>query len=627
MPLTAWIDLTEERIHCEETDPVQLNTWLGGRGYAAALLYDRVGPEVDPLSPQNHLIFSSGALNGTPWPSSSRYHVTFKSPATGAYGYANAGGHFGPELRKAGYDALVITGCASDPVYLMVDGADIRILPAGHLWGQTTTDTEQALLSAGGGRIACIGPAGENLVRYAAIINDGGRAAARSGPGAVMGSKQLKAVQVVAGRKPPPHPPALIQQVKQQVNRLIEHRNIQGLRQSSTLFLMGIKNAIGDLPARNHQAGQVPYIDRLDADAFSKYWFQEKGCAACPIRCARLSRVPSGLYSGSIEGPEYETADSFGPLVWNADPEVVIKANELCNRMGLDTISTGVSIAFAMECHQRGLLDSPDFSLDWGDPDTILGLILHIAHRQGLGNLLADGTLRAANEIGQDAIQYAMQVKGVEMPRQEPRICKAFGLGHATSNRGADHLYGLPTIDLAGNWEQARRLFPESILPQLMDTADEAYKPDVLIYGEHFCAISDSLGLCKFSTSETYIVMPEDIAAGLSALGRPCTGEDLLTAGERIVNLERQYNVRHGFSRKDDALPSRFRLEPLPVYDFVPGPAETGPVRSEEPVTVGRIQDFDGMLDRYYRLRGWDSDGVPTPETLSRLEISARVGP
>jgi aldehyde:ferredoxin oxidoreductase len=297
-----------------------------------------------------------------------------------------------------------------------------------------------------------------------------------------------------------------------------------------------------------------------------------------------------------------------------SDAEVILQANRLCNDLGLDTISTGVVIAFAMECHQRGLLDDAEFSLEWGDPASLLGLIAAIAHRRGLGDLLAEGVRRAAQAIGGDAPRYALHVKGMELPRQEPRIAKGFGLGHATSNRGADHLYALPTVDLAGNLEAARRLFPPEIVPRLMDTDDETYKPDLVILSEHICAVSDALGVCKFTTAETYALYPEDLAAGLSALwGHEVSVEELLTAGERIVNLERLFNVRLGLSRADDRLPPRFAEEPLAVHRFE---GETA-----MPVHVGLVRDLDAMLDRYYQLRGWNENGVPTPHTLARLGL------
>ena len=621
MAFTAEVNLTDRKVSIHETDPTVLDRWLGGRGYAASILFNRVTPAIRPFDPENLLIFSTGRLNATPWPTSSRYHVTFKSPATGAYGYANSGGHFGPELRKAGFDAITISGKASSPVFLEITQNHIEILPADELWGKTTREVEEILLAAGGGRVASIGPAGEHLVFMAGIINDGGRAAARTGGGAVMGSKNLKALHVCGELKSPPSAAEFLKLVKQNSQRIIKSHNSSGLMDESTLFLMSFKNITGDLPAKNHQLGQVPFIHTLDAKKFSEYWDERKGCAMCPIRCARHSRVKEGPYVSSIEGPEYETADSFGPMVWNDNPELLIKANELCNLFGLDSISTGVTIAFAMECHEKGLLNDPEFSLKWGDPSSILGLIESIAYRKGLGDLLAEGTLRAAQKIGGGAIEYAIQVKGVELPRQEPRIAKAFGLGHATGNRGADHLYALPTVDLAGNWERARQLFPAERLEKLMDIADETYKADVVVYGEHFCAIADSLGLCKFSTSETYVVMPDDIAAGLTALGFEYTGDELLAAGERIVNLERMFNVRHGFGRKDDQLPARFSKEPLDIYAFTWDPETKKMNKSEQPDHTGIIHNFNAMLDRYYALRGWDTDGHPTPETLTRLGL------
>ncbi|HVN54853.1 MAG TPA: aldehyde ferredoxin oxidoreductase family protein [Anaerolineaceae bacterium] len=621
MPRIASIDLTSSNIEIQETPVELVHRWLGGRGLGAAILSERVGREIDPLAPENCMIFSTGPFNGTTWPAASRFHVTFKSPATQAYGYANAGGHFGPELRRAGYDALVITGQAPSPVFLRVTNEEICILPAGDLWGQPTSLVEDRLRQEAGGRVAAIGPAGENLVTFAAIINDGGRAAARSGPGAVMGSKRLKAIQVIAGNAKFPMNPEFARLAKGMSQRVIRFPESQGLMNESTLFLMAIKNRVGDLPAKNHQLGQVPFIQNLDSKGFSKYVVDRRGCAVCSLRCARESAVPEGEYAAQIEGPEYETTDSFGPMCWNSNPQVVIRANELCNDYGLDTISTGVTIAFAMECHQRGLLNDAEFSLEWGDPATILGLTEKIGQREGLGELLAEGTLRAARRIGGGAEDLAMQVKGLEIPRQEPRIAKSFGLGHATSNRGADHLYGLPGIDLAGNWEAAQKIFPAEILPVLMDTADESYKADVVVYGENFCAIIDSLGLCKFTTAETYCILPADLAEGLQMLGWSIDEVGLFTIGERIVNLERLYNQRHGLDRKDDHLPARFTREPLPVFAYTPGPVDGSLVESGEPIMTGQIHNFDAMLDRYYKLRGWDDRGIPTLPTLERLGL------
>jgi aldehyde:ferredoxin oxidoreductase len=622
---SALIDLSTSRIEVTETSPELLHRFLGGRGLGAKLLFDLVGPDIEPLSPDNYLIFTAGPLAGTPWPTSARLHVTFKSPLTGAYGYANSGGFFVAELRHAGYDALLVTGRAPQPSLLRIEDGEIRIESATSLWGQTTAQVHESLLGpepkARDGRLACIGPAGENLVRIAAIVNDLNRVAARGGPGAVMGSKNLKAIHVKASKRPP-IPPELRQAAKESVAKLNQDPRLDGLREYGTLFLMDPKNMTGDQPAKNHQLGQVPFIEQINAVAMDEYLITHKGCYACPIRCSRKSQVSAGPYAVDLGGPEYETTNALGPMCWIDDPEAIIYANHLCNQYGLDTISTGVTIAFAMELHEKGLLDDPELSLEWGDVETLLGLIERIAQRQGIGDLLAEGVRRAAQTTGRGADYYAMHVKGMELPRQEPRFAKGFGLGHATSNRGADHLYALPAIDLGGAWDVAQRIFPPEIVPELMDTDNEAYKADMVVYGEHFCAVTDALGICKFSTTEEYSLLPEDVAPGIAALWEePVTGEDLLGFGERIVNLERLYNVREGLSRADDYLPQRFLQEAVPLYGYERN-SETGQLeQSPEPIGQGQLYDFDAMLDRYYTLRGWTKNGVPSAETIRRVGL------
>jgi len=314
-------------------------------------------------------------------------------------------------------------------------------------------------------------------------------------------------------------------------------------------------------------------------------------------------------------------------MTWLSDMEAIIYANLRCNELGLDTISTGVVIAFAMECHEKALLTDTELSLEWGDPDTVLGLIERIAHRQGIGDMLAEGVKRAAAQIGCGAERFALHVKGLELPRQEPRIAKGFGLGHMTSARGADHLYALPTIDLAGQWDVARRYFPAEVVDELMDTANERYKPDVVLFGEHYCALSDALGICKFTTSEAFALHPLDLAEGLSLLwGRTVTAQELLAVGERIVNLERLYNVRQGMGRADDRLPERFTQEPLDVWEYLDDPETGWSIATEKPVrSQALVHDPDAMLDRYYDLRGWDHNGVPLEKTVKRLGLANKL--
>ncbi len=620
MPAIAWVDLSTGTALCKPLDAGLISSFLGGRGIGAALLSRHLADHADPLAPENPLIFSVGPFTGTPWPTGARSHVTFHSPLTGIYGYANAGGFFGAALRGAGCDALVITGQSQHPVFLEVTPGAVTIKPAEGLWGQGVQATHSALAGRGA-RVACIGPAGEHGVRIGSIMVDGSRALARCGGGAVMGSKRIKAI-VARGKVDLDLPEQFRAEARRAFERVRDHPYVSGLRDWGTVVLVAGKNATGDLPAYNHQEGQVPWAQRVSGAAISKYTEKNAGCFACPIRCGRVTRVKGGPHAGHLEGPEYETLDALGPMCGVDDPEVIMHANRLCNDLGMDTISTGTTIAFAMECHQRGLLDDPRYSLEWGDPDTMLGLIKDIGHRRGLGDLLAEGSRRAAKEIGGDAPRLAMHVKGLELPRQEPRIAKGFGLGHATANRGADHLYALPTIDLAGNLEAAERLFPAAIVPELMATDDETYKPDLVVFSENYCAVSDALGVCKFSTAETYALYPEDLARGLSALWeREITGDELLTAGERIVNLERLYNAKLGLDRTADTLPDRFTSEPLPIHTFRRN-RETGKIEpSASPIHIGRLRDFEAMLDRYYRLRGWDSQGIPTDGKLHELGL------
>ncbi|MEW5817726.1 MAG: aldehyde ferredoxin oxidoreductase family protein, partial [Spirochaetota bacterium] len=556
-------------------------------------------------------------LTGTPWPTAARYTVTAKSPLTGAYGYANSSGFFGPELRKAGFDALIFTGKAQKPRGLVVEDNVLSLIDAGDLWGKTTEETETILKDKYKGcRVASIGPAGERLVRIASVINDYGRAAARCGLGAVMGSKNLKAV-VVRASGDVPYSPKFKEVALEMMKKVGKHPEAKGLRAWGTALLVDPKNINGDLPAKNHQLVQYDKWENVNAGRLNDFLVKNDGCFSCPIRCSRFTRVEKGPYKCSTEGPEYETIDALGPMVDNDNMEVIIYANLLCNRFGIDTISTGVVIAFAMECHEKGLLDDADgkLSLAWGDTETILGLIERIAYRAGLGDLLAEGVKRAAERLGKEAAKYALHVKGMELPRQEPRTCKGMALGHSTSNRGADHLYALPTIDLTGNVDAANKYFPEC-MPEILERTNEKYKPDMVVLTEAYCAVSDALGVCKFSTTECFILYPEDLARGLSELpGYNHDGESLIRAGERIVNLERMYNVRHGFDRTNDQLPARFLEEKVSVYDLA----------TKEIIREGLKVDLKYMLDRYYRLRNWTENGIPKAGKLKEIGLEELV--
>ncbi|MEW6524615.1 MAG: aldehyde ferredoxin oxidoreductase family protein [Bacillota bacterium] len=617
MAETAYVDLTSKTVRIEPSNEQYLLQFIGSRGYAARLLYDLAGPATHPLGPENPLVFSPGPLTGTSWPCSARYTVTAKSPLTGVYGYANASGFFGPELRHAGYDAIVISGRAVAPVYILIQDDQIEFRDASDLWGRDTHSVEAELRQRHpGSRVSGIGPAGERLVRIAAIINDYNRAAARCGLGAVMGSKNLKCL-VVRGTRRSSLPPAFRSLAKEAMTKVRSNPGTAGLTKYGTAVLVRPKNLSGDLPTRNHQKAQFALAHQVDGQALSRYVVRNQGCFACPIRCSRQSVVPEGKYQCEVEGPEYETINALGPMCENSNLESLIYGNLLCNQLGLDTISTGSVIAFAMECAQHGLLAGDGLSLQWGDPDTVVGLIRQIAYRQGIGDLLAEGVKRASERIP-GSEDFALHVKGMELPRQEPRVARGFGLGHATSNRGADHLYALPTIDVAGMYDVAKKLFPQEA-EELMEVPSEKHKALMVRYTEHFNAIADAAGICKFSTTETYALYPEEVAEGLSALGLTCSAQELLTAGERIVNLERLFNVGEGLDRRHDLLPRRFTHEPLDVY-AVEFQGEEASI-TQRVLRRGMLIDIDTMLDEYYALRGWDQNGIPTPATRRRLGL------
>ncbi len=616
MDKVAWIDLKEREIETEPVSKEDLKRFLGSRGYAAKILYENVGEEVDPLSEENILIFSPGLLTGTPWPTGARYTVTAKSPQTQAYGYSNASGFFGPELRKAGYAALIFTNAASEPVYLFVEDDILEIKDATNLWGKKALDTEKHLKNKHeNSRVSCIGPAAENLVKIASIVNDGGRTAARCGMGTVMGSKKLKAV-VAKSEREVNFPEEFKDKAVEMARKAGKDEGSKLLRKWGTPMLIDPKNEIGDLPTKNHQEVQYINGEKINAEAVDEYVYKNTGCYSCPIRCSRLSRVESEEISCEIEGPEYETLNALGPMVWNDDLEILIYANKLCNEYGIDTISAGVLISFAMECHEAGILDSDEVDLSWGNPETIISLLQMITYREGLGDLLADGVKNAAEQIGPEAEKFALHVKGMELPRQEPRIAKAHGLGHATSNRGADHLYGLPTIDLTGNVKIAEEYFPEC-MPEILEVTNEKYKPEMLEFTQEYNAISDALGVCKFSTTENFALLPRDLAEGVSQLNDwlDLDEKEILEAGERIINLERMYNYRHGLSRKDDLLPQRFTQEPATVFEV-----EEGKLTSEVS-EEGLVIDIENMLSKYYELRGWNEKGIPTRDKLEELDL------
>lgn len=586
------------------------HSFLGGAGLATRYLYDELKPGADPLGPENPLIFMTGLLTGTASASASRYSVVAKSPQTGIWGQANSGGSFGPMLKRSGFDGIIFEGIAATPVYLQIVDSQAELHDATPLWGKNVPETEEWLQEHSDTKltIAAIGPGGENLVRYAGIINNQHRAAGRCGLGAVMGSKKLKAV-ACAGRAPIElaDEAAFRAAARRQIDLLDESLLRVGFETFGTNMISDMVNVRSGYPTHNWQTGVFDQIEEVNAQALTdKVLVDYVNCFACPVACGRKTEIKEGKWQGNKgEGPEYETANTFGAMCGVSDLNAITMANYLCNQYGLDTISTGATIAFAIECYQRGVL-SPEqtngIELKFGDPDLVVELVEKIAKREGIGDLLAEGTRVMSEKLGHDSGHFAMHVKGLELPAYDPRAAKICGLGYVTANRGGDHITSYiegPTfIDLP------LLIVEESNIrdPFIVNPEEAKIVADL----ENALTVLDSVGGCKFMG----ILLTAEEIAGLiaAATGWQFTSEDFRVSGERIYNLARAFSAREGINRQADTLPPRLMYDPLPE-----GAAEG---------MVIDLEDLEALKDAYYRFRGWDQvSGLPTPETLQRLDL------
>ena len=593
-----------------------VSQFLGGNGFGTKILWDEVGRDVNPLRPENKLIFATGPLTGTIFPTAGRLEIISKSPLTGIYGDANAGGHFTPELKRSGFDMIIFEGKSPKPVYLWVHNGEAEIRDASNVWGKGTHETESILrsdLADNRVQVASIGPAGENLVRYAAVMTHG-CAAARGGVGCVMGSKNLKAVAALGNLEIPiAKRDEYLKACLDAQKEILKNPFTPGLSRYGTPQLSVPMSEVGRFPTKNHQQGHFEFVEEISAERIEKDHFIRKiACFACPIGCHHVVEVKEGKHKGVALVLEYETVNALGARCWNRDLPSIIRADYLCDDYGLDAISTGASIAFAMELHEKGILTRNDTDLDlmWGNADTVLELVTRIAYRKELGNILAEGVRRAAQAIGKGSEYYAMHIKGQEISAQDGRAQQSMGLAQATSSRGADHLKGFPTIDEMGYPTEAVQRYGKQYLPEIVDPIQTRYKPMVVKDGEEFCAVIDSVGICKFGTLFPPALYWEPIAAALSLItGIELNVSKLKTIGERIVNLQRMYNVRHGITRKDDRQPRRMLEE-----------------KSSSGRAKGHVVYLDRMLDEYYALRGWDKPtGLPTEKKLNDLELEYTV--
>jgi len=596
------VNLNSKSTFVESLNESVAERFIGGSGYAAWLVYRETPMDIDPLDPSNKLIFMTGPLTGTITPSAGRYTVCALSPLTGIWAESHAAGYWGPELKFAGFDGVVVEGRSDKPVYLWIHESGCEIMDARHLWGLDTYSCEDALKKELGSdvKVASIGPAGENLVKYANIINDRGRAAGRCGLGAVMGSKNLKAIAVKGSVKviPAAEEDKLASYVKKLYITIRSHPTVQIYSSYGTDGIMSMMYEYGDVPIKHFTEGVWSGIESISGEAMAKKVLKRNwACFRCPIACGRIVEVRNGPYKTEEGmGPEYETVASLGALCLIDDIEAIVKANELCNRYGIDTITTGVSIAFLMECCDKGLVsrEVDGLRIEWGKPDLILQLIKKIAFREGIGSFLAEGVKRMSEKIGGEAKQIAMHVKGLEIPMHDPRAFKGMGLQYATSHRGACHLRGEVFII-----EQGERI-PDLGIHERVYRFDLESKPRVVKIMQDWHDVLDSLILCKFA-----FIPPAAVAAILSmVIGRYKTVKELVEAGERIYNLKRVINVKRGVTARDDTLPHRLLREPL-----------------KNGGAAGQVVELEKMLPKYYELRGWNEDGVPSRERLIQLGL------
>lgn len=580
-----------------ELDRGMAERFLGGKGFGAKILFEQLPPQCDPLSPKNILVFATGPLTGTFAPASGRFEVCTKSPATGLWLDSNCGGFFGPELKQAGYDSIIIRGRASDPVLLVIEDDSTDSRDAANLWGKDALTTHQRIKDElrTDFRIACIGPAGEEGVRYASIISEY-RALGRGGAGAVMGSKNLKAIAVKGRKSISVHDQTrFMKTCREAFNELAIHPDTGGGRQKyGTNVILSLTEEVGIHPVRNYQKGQFEGADRVNEHTIVDLYVRNRACFGCPIYCSKIAEVKEGTYKGSFtEGPEYENVWAFGANCENADLGAIVQAEYLCDYYGLDGISTGGVIAFLMECVEKGILSESDigFSLDFGNAESIIKAVHLIGRREGPGMLWGEGVKRMAEKL-EGAQDLAMHVKGLELPAYDPRGSTGMALAYATSDRGGCHLRSWPIGEELLATENRLDLVSVELKPELVKTQQDL-----------FCLIN-STGMCLFVTFALNLKQITAFLHEATGIEAFASSAELLKIGERVNNLVRLFNIREGLTKELDTLPKRFFEQPL----------REGPSKDQ-------VVELELLMEEYYTVRGWDSDGVPTKEKLKELTI------
>lgn len=588
------VNLTDKTYKVEDLDFEVAKKYLGSRGLGVKIMMDEVPANVDAFSEDNKLIVATGGLTGAPLPTSGRYMVITKSPLTGTIAIANSGGQWGPKFKATGYDLVIFEGKADKPVYLYVDDDTVEIRDATHLWGKTLTETTEILdKEAKGSKVLAIGPAGEKMSLISAVMNDIDRAAARGGVGAVMGSKNLKAIVAKGSKKVPIYDEDKTKKVSMSKIKTLRDDPVagNGLPTYGSAVLVNIINESGVFPVKNFQESYSDKADMISGESLTeKHLVKKSACFRCPIACGRVVKLEDGTVVG---GPEYETIWAFGADCGVYDLDAINEANMLCNDYGLDTISTGATIAAAMELYEKGYIKDEDIkddglSLEWGDKEAVVGWTEKMGKREGFGARMSEGSYRLCEDFG--APDISMTVKKQELPAYDPRGVQGHGLSYAVNNRGGCHIKGyMISPEILGYPEKLDRFSLEG---------KAAYTKIFL----DLTAVIDSIGLCVFTTFG--LGLPDYLDMYNAVVGDVHTTESLLEAGERVWNLEKLFNIREGITSKQDKLPKRLLEDQI----------SNGPSK-------GHVHRLEELLPEYYEVRGWTEDGIPSDATLDRLGL------
>jgi aldehyde:ferredoxin oxidoreductase len=591
------VDLTSGQIQREKTDPDYMLAVIGGRGFNSTRLFDELKRDIDPLAPENMLLIGVGPLTGTLLATSAYITISGKSPLTGILGDSAAGGFFGPELKHAGYDQIVITGRSAKPCYLIIADENVEIRDAANLWGKDIWETNAAIrreLNDNAFQVAAIGPAGENLVKYATVACNNSRVCGRTGMGCLFGSKQLKAIAVRGkGRSSVADPPRYLQLCRELDQRILEHPEYEKRKTMGSTLLVKALNGLGILPTNHFQEGLCGYVDNISGERLAKeFKVKNKACYNCNLHCSRYYLTPEV----ESEGPEFETLCSYTSRIGIDDLKFALKMNAFLNRMGVDSLSSGETIGWAMECVQQGLFGSDDFDgLDftWGNKQVVEKLLHMIVYREGIGDAFAEGTLNLARRFGKGSEQYAFHVKGLDMICGDPRGIKAFGLTYAIASRGGDHLRAEPFFELTQRFDEAEKRWG---IREIADRLSDKGKAVLVEHTERQALLTDCLTMCK-NVGLSMDILDFDFAARLlqAGCGLKFTAEQINAALRGVIERDRLLNIDFGIDAGQDTLPQRFTHEPL-----------------KKGASKDNVVPVDRMVKEYYQIKGWDKNGVPS---------------